>query len=226
MYKIYGVPTQHTRKVLYAAANLELDYSYEYINLSKGEHRTEQFMTKTPAGKVPVLEHDGKYIFESGAIVRYLANINPSAIYPSDAYERSQVDAWLDYIACHLGRWLSTLYFQKVIKTNFKRGAQDQSQIKDALHFIPLQFKQLDAHLEKNQYLTGVSMTLADICAWAYIEQIKFIDISLTPYKYVKRWFERTFDNSNIAQAQIYLTRHMADANFSLYNPSCNSKSI
>jgi glutathione S-transferase len=221
MYKIYGVPTQNTRKVLYVAAQLELDYSYHYINLSKGEHRTEEFMAKTPAGKVPVLEHAGKFLFESGAIVRYLANVNPSPLYPTDAYERAQVDAWLDYITCHVGRWLSTLFFQNVIKINFKRGELDQSQIDDALHFIPLQLSQLNQHLATSSCLTGDNITIADICAWAYIEQVKFIDISLKPYKYVRRWFNYIFDNSHIAQAQIYLTRHITDTNFTLYNPSC-----
>jgi len=57
-------------KTLYVLEELGVEYEYCYVDLGEGENRTENFLKMTPFGKVPVLEHDGEFLFEGGPICR------------------------------------------------------------------------------------------------------------------------------------------------------------
>ena len=75
MFHLYGFFTQNTRKVLYVLSELGADFEFHFVDLGKGEQRSDDFRAKTPVGKVPLLVHDGHSLFESGAICRYVANV-------------------------------------------------------------------------------------------------------------------------------------------------------
>ncbi|MCH8250095.1 MAG: glutathione S-transferase family protein, partial [Proteobacteria bacterium] len=125
MFRLYGFFTQNSLKALYVLEESGVEFEFEFVNLAEGEQKTEEFSHKTPVGKVPVLEHDGEYLFESGAICRYVANVTDSPLYPADKMQRARVDQWMDFFTCHLGRWFSTLYFEAVIKPKFNLGEPD-----------------------------------------------------------------------------------------------------
>ena len=111
MFRLYGFFTQNTMKTLYVLEAVGADYEYEFVNLGEREQRREQFMQMNPVGKVPVLEHDGEHLFESGAICRYVANVLDSPLYPADKMQRARVDQWMDFFTCHLGRWFTNLFY-------------------------------------------------------------------------------------------------------------------
>lgn len=211
MLTVYGFPTQNTKKVLYVAEELSIDYQYQFVDLTKGMQKTDDFKAKTPIGKVPLLAHDDRYICESGAIVRYLANIANSPLYPKDNYERAMVDQWIDFFSIHLGRWLSTLFYEQVIRQKFNLGDKNEDIEAEAVKFAEQQFESVDSHLKDKAYLCGEALSIADLFAFAYIEQVDLISVSIDKHIDLKRWFSSIQTRSSIINAQKKL-----DVSFSL----------
>jgi len=202
MFRLYGFPTQNSLKPLYVLAAVDCEYEFEFVNLSKGEHKSDTFAEKTPIGKVPVLEHNGEHLFESGAICRYIANTTQSPLYPVDALQRARVDQWMDFFSCHLGRWLSLMFFEKVIKAKFNIGDPDQESIEEASKYSNEQFAILNGHLEGTDWLANDAVSIADLFAFAYVEQHRVIDFSLQDFPNVQAWFERVEALESIADAK------------------------
>ena len=67
MYRLHGFYTQNTLKTLYVLEELGVEFEFRFVDLAKGENRSQEFRALNPAGRVPVLEHDGQFLFESGA---------------------------------------------------------------------------------------------------------------------------------------------------------------
>lgn len=191
MFRLHGFYTQNSRKALYVLAALDEEFEFVFTDLSSGIQRSDEFLKMNPAGKVPVLEHDGKYLFESGAICRYAANVTGSDLYPTDPWERALVDQWLDYFVCHPGRWLTSLYFNTVIKPRVGLGEPDQDQVDEATKFATQQLKLVDEHLADNDFLANNRLSIADLTAYAYVEQEADLEYSIDAYSNIVEWYQR-----------------------------------
>jgi len=207
MFRLFGFFTQNSLKTLYVLEEVVGDFEFKFVDLSKGEQRAEAFSKMTPIGKVPVLEHDGEYLFESGAICRYVANRSDSALYPSDCMPRARVDQWMDFFSCHLGHWFNTLYFEAVIKPKFDLGDPDEKGIAEATKFVHLQLGMLNTHLDGSDWLANNAFSIADLFAFAYVEQHKAVDVSLDDYPNVTSWYERIDSRPSIANARARLPK-------------------
>ncbi|MCF7982099.1 MAG: glutathione S-transferase N-terminal domain-containing protein, partial [Pseudomonadales bacterium] len=130
--KIYGFPTFNLTKVLLTAEELGLDYDYIALDPAKGEHKTPEHLQRHPLGKVPVLEHEGDYLYESAAICRYLSRISDSRLYSGDAKAKAKIDQWIDFGSLHIGKWLASYFFEEIIKTKFYGGSVDHALLAEA----------------------------------------------------------------------------------------------
>jgi glutathione S-transferase len=73
--KLYGFPpSPNTRKVQAVAAHLQIPLELEFVNLPKGETRTAEFILLNPGGRTPVLVDGDFTLWESNAIMQYLAS--------------------------------------------------------------------------------------------------------------------------------------------------------
>ncbi|MCH8250803.1 MAG: glutathione S-transferase family protein, partial [Proteobacteria bacterium] len=122
-----------------------------------------------------------------------------------DKMQRARVDQWMDFFTCHLGRWFSTLYFEAVIKPKFNLGEPDIAGIEEAKTFATQQLGMLDAQLEKSNWLANDVLSIADLFAFAYIEQHRMVDFSLDEVPNVKAWFGRIESRESIANARARL---------------------
>ena len=188
MYRILGFKTQNTMKTLYVLEELGVEYDFKYVDLYKGENRQESFLKIAPMGKVPALQHDDEGIFESGAICRYVANIENSELYPADKLQRAKVDQWMDFFSCHLGRQINIICFEKVIKKEANMGSANELACEEALKFANKQLISIDRWLGESKFLAGEKISIADLCAFAYLEQTSKINFSLDEYSNVKKW--------------------------------------
>lgn len=202
MYRIFGFQTQNTKKTLYLIETLNCQYDFKFINLFKRENRQDEFLAVSPFGKTPLLQHDDHYLFESGAICRYLANVEQSNLYPQEAFNRGQVDQWMDFFSCHLGKWLNALYFEKVIKNLAQMGQPDQNRCKEAEKFIDEQVVTVDSWLGANQYFIKDLFSIADLFAFAYIEQFNELEIAFDKVPNIKRWHDEIESLPAIAKAR------------------------
>ena len=202
MYRLHGFFTQNTMKTLYVLEELGVEYEYCYVDLGEGENRTENFLKMTPFGKVPVLEHDGEFLFEGGPICRYVAGAEKSPLYPADKLQRARVDQWMTFFTCHPGRWLTEIYFERVIKPRLGMGEANEKACEKAAKFAHQQFESLDGWLENSQWLANDSLSIADVFALGYLEQIRFIDFSLAQHPRVQAWFDRLDARESAARAR------------------------
>lgn len=207
MFRLHGFFTQNSMKTLYVLEEVVGDFEFQFVDLGKGEQKTEAFSKMTPVGKAPVLEHDGEYLFESGAICRYVASLSDSPLYPGDSLPRARVDQWMDFFSCHLGHQFNRLYFETVIKPKFDIGGPDEACIAEATKFVHLQLDMLNTHLEGSGWLANDEFSIADLTAFAYIEQHRSVDVSIDEYANVKAWFERIESRPSIANAKARLPK-------------------
>ncbi len=205
MYRLHGFFTQNTMKTLYVLEALGVDYEFCFVDLMQRENRTESFMKKPPIGKVPVLEHDGEYLCESGAICRYVSTIEKSPLFPADKLERARVDQWMTFFSCHPGRWLTEIYFEKIIKPKANLGETDPVACERAENFVHQQFLPLERRFEFTDWLANDAMSTADVFALAYMEQVHAIDFPLNDYPRIQEWVGRleALDSTTRARARV-----------------------
>jgi len=202
MYRLYGFSTQNTMKVLYVLEELGCNFEFKTVDLSKGEQRKPEFLKINPVGKTPALQHNDFCLFESGAICRYLANVEESSLYPEDKMKRAQVDQWMDYFTSHLGRWLSSLFFEQFIKPGFGLGTPDEAKCKEAEKFARDQFVAVEQCLGESTYLVGEELTIADLFAFAYIEQVQALKFDISAYPNVQTWLNKIEKRESIQKAR------------------------
>ena len=202
MYRLHGFFTQNTLKTLYVLEELGVDYEFCFVNLMTGDNRSDVFRNMTPAGKVPVLEHDGEFLFESGAICRYVAGVEKSPLYPAEKLQRARVDQWMTFFTCHPGRWLTKLYFEKIIKQAANMGEPDEAGCEEAVKFASQQLKIVERWLENTEWLANGAFSIAEPFALAYVEQARAVDFPLDDLPRVSSWFERLEARESTARAR------------------------
>ena len=147
MIKLYGVGLSfNVSKVRYCLNYLGLKYEWVQTNPIQGENQAAQFVKDFPTGKVPGIDIDGFKLFESNAIIRYLAAANQSPIYPKDAKKRALIDAWLDYVSIHVGHALGRVLFNRVFAPMTSQKV-DESSLQTGLDFLAKYFPILEKQL-------------------------------------------------------------------------------
>ncbi|TDJ04396.1 MAG: glutathione S-transferase family protein [Deltaproteobacteria bacterium] len=201
MFKIYGFRFSfNTTKVLYVAEELGVDYEFINLNAKKGEHKREEYLKLHPAGKAPALFHEGRSLFESSAICRYMALSIDSPLFPQDIYQRCLVDQWLDYNTCHIGRWMASVYFERVLRKSFTGKGPEEKTVAEAMDFLAKQIPPVDQHFADNTFYLGDKLTIADFFSFAYIELHEKAGIDLTPYPNLLRWYEEIKSRPSISK--------------------------
>lgn len=190
MLTIYGSDlSAPANKVRFAANAMGLKYEYKRVDLRAGEHLQPEFLKVNPIGKIPAIDDNGFKMFESGAIIKYLANKNNSPLYPKDVEQRAVVDMWMDFGSMHIGVALSKVIYNRVFVP--LRGLNpDESSLKEGLELLKRFLPVLDNQLAQNQYITGNEFTLADINLLALFDPCEIAGIDIVPFKNIVRWRE------------------------------------
>ena len=103
MLKVLGrITSINVRKVLWAADEMGLGYAREDWGKPIRDPNVPEFLALNPNGQVPVVIDDGFVLWESGAVLRYLAGRAGSDLWPQDLRERALVDQWLTWQATEL----------------------------------------------------------------------------------------------------------------------------
>ena len=102
--KLYFHPMSgNSRRALLVAAHLAVPLERIVVNLPEGEQRGATHLARNPNGRVPVLDDDGFLLWESRAIMVYLAEQTPNqTLWPSEPRARADVNRWLLWCAAHM----------------------------------------------------------------------------------------------------------------------------
>ena len=161
------------------ALNLKgLDYVQKNYALAKGEHKTEEFLSKNPQGLIPALEVDGKIITQSLSIIEYLDHLEPeSKLLPEDPIDRARVQSLSYAIACEIHPLLN-LRILKYLKNDLE---QDEDGVNTWYHhWIKQEFSALEEKLSKDTE-TGI---------YCHGDTPGFADCFLVPQVYNANRFE------------------------------------
>lgn len=213
MLVIYGVPlSQPCRAVIWACMLKSLPFRLELVNPgSKGKNgtRSEAYLGKNPSGTIPMIEDEGFVLWESNAILTYLAQKHSWAdLYPVDLQARSVVDQYLHWHhrnSREASLRLAAPNFRKDIKFPAGHAEQGMSIITNAASIME------SAWLSKHRYIAGESLTLADLACYMEFGQLsaRFGNIfDFVPFPRVRAWMELMeavpfFDEANKANAII-----------------------
>ena len=188
MIKLYGIPiSNNVNKVRYCLNHLGLEYDWTQTNPMQGETQAASFLKINPVGKIPALEDDSFPIFESNAIIKYLASKQNSPIYPQDLKQRVIVDQWIDFVSIHVGDGVTRIMYNRLIAPLLGQEVDEKS-LKKGLEFLGKYLPICDQQLAKNKYLAGANFTLADINLLAVLDPCEMIQVPLTGYSNLTKW--------------------------------------
>ncbi len=202
MIRIYGNPlSPPANKVRYVANQLNIPHEFHNVNLREGEQRQPEFLKINPLGKIPALRDGGYSLGESNAIIRYLADKAGSPIYPRDLQQRGQVDQWIDFATQHIATATSKVMFNTHFY-KFSDATIDERSLKDGRDWLAKYLPMVEQQLSTHAYLTGDTLTLADIVMLSALDVCEVTNIDLTPYTALTKW------RKNLMQQKWYRTCH------------------
>ena len=190
LYYVVGSP--NCRKVHAVLNHLGLQAELVYLDFFRGDLRTPDYLAINPNGMVPSLVDGDLRLWESNAIMQYLAEGVPdNQLYPSDRRARAEIARWQCWELAHFNKAFGVLAFESVAKPNFLNTPPDAALVEWAQgelgRFAPV----LEAAISGRQYLLGDSLTLADY-SMAHLENYQdAVPFDWAPYPQLNRYFAR-----------------------------------
>ncbi|MDP6175769.1 MAG: glutathione S-transferase family protein [Rhodospirillales bacterium] len=190
MIDLYFWTTDNGYKARQMIEESGLDHNLKPVALPKKEQFAPEFLKISPGHKIPaIVDDDGPggqrvTLFESGAILRYLADKSDKGLYPTDPIERLNVDQWLFF-----GSATFTTHAQQL--GHF--AVRMKEKVPQAIEHYTGQYLDMlgvfDTHLADNEYLAG-GYSIADISAYPDVHQHEMLSISLDDFPNLKRWHD------------------------------------
>ncbi|HYW55863.1 MAG TPA: glutathione S-transferase family protein [Polaromonas sp.] len=185
--KLYYFDVLNPRKACALARHLGLPVEFVHVNLGKSEHKTPAFLAMNPNGKVPVLVDGDTTLWESNAIMCYLARKAGSDLWPQDA-RQFDVLRWLMWDATEFAPKAGTLYFEHVIKARFGMGPPDAAEVQKATEGFLRFAAVLEAHLRGRRYLVGEALSVADFAVAITLPYAQQAQLPLQTFPEIRRW--------------------------------------
>lgn len=189
--KLYYSETLMPRKVCAVARHLGAPVEYVPVDLRNGEQHTPAFAALNPNRKVPVLVHDGGTLWESNAIMCFLAQAAGSDLWPTDAVHQIEAVRWLCWDLQHFTRYTGELYFEHVIRAEFDIGDPDPAAVEEALGYVRKYLQVLDDHLQGRDWLVGGSLSVADFAVGVALPYADRAGIPIGDFPAVAGWHGR-----------------------------------
>ena len=174
---------------MWLVGELGLEHRHIEAGVQSGGLDSREFLAMNPHGRIPVIDDDGTIVWESHAILRYLAaRYSRSRFWSKDACERSHVDGWMD--------WSQTALqpdFQQGVFWGFYRTPEPQRNwpaIRDKVARCARHFQLLDRVLADRRFLCG-TFGLADIPAGTSLYRYFELDIERPSVPHVEAWYLR-----------------------------------
>ena len=192
--KLYGFPpSPNTWKVRAVAAQLGVKLELQVVDLSKGEQHTPAYLALNPTGRTPTLVDGDFKLWESTAIMQYLASRSTNSVWPDDARVRADIVRWQSWGLQHFGPdACQPLIFQHLVKKILSLGPPDPTIVEKAMEAFRRDASLLNTHLTKQRYLAG-QLTLADFSVAAVLVYTKETEMPLAQYPRVQEWSDRIF---------------------------------
>ncbi|MFA5122821.1 glutathione S-transferase family protein [Zavarzinia sp.] len=188
MIELYTAKTPNGRKVSVMLEELGVPYRVVALDLGKGDQFKPDFLAMNPNNKIPVIKDldDGRVVFESGAILVYLAEKYGRFLAPQGSAERSVQLEWLFFQMASIGPMMGQLF-------HF-RNYQGEPQTYPLERFsgeVNRIYKVLEGRLAAAPYLGGTDYSIADMAAYPWVKLGGFLGVDVEALPGVSAWLER-----------------------------------
>ncbi len=153
-------PSPRSFKVLLAAEHFKVPYEIKLVNLGAGEQKSDALARLNLNQRVPVLT-DGDYaLWESNAILEYLAAARGQL--PMDAKARLNITRWLYWESAHWDSACAVFIFERVVKQRFNIGQESPQEIERGHALFKRLAPVLNEQLSRHPFICGAQITIAD----------------------------------------------------------------
>lgn len=181
MIDLYTASTPNGWKASVCLEELALPYNVHDIDLRSNQQKTAQFLAINPNGRIPAIVDDGFAVFESGAILIYLAEL-AGRLMPTDVKGRSEVIQWLMFQMGGVGPMMgqANVFFramEKKIPEAIQRYQNESRRL----------FEVLNTRLADHEYLAK-DYSIADIANWCWVRIHPWSGVSIDGLDHLQRW--------------------------------------
>ncbi len=190
--KLYQFPfSPACQKVVAFAHEVGVPLELVTLELFKGEARTPAMLAKNPNGKVPILE-DGEFVlWESTAMLAYIAAKTGRAdLAPTTPRERAEVERWTSWEGAHFGPAIRKVAFERIVKKLAGLGAPDEAVVRTGIEEFAARASVLEQSLGTKEYVCG-RLTIADFALAPYAALAASCGLDFEPYPKAKAWLGR-----------------------------------
>lgn len=186
MIDLYTASTPNGWKASIVLEELALPYTVHRIDLQAEEQKQPEFLAINPNGRIPAIvdrEQDDLAVFESGAILIYLAE-KTGKLLPTDVAGRSRAIQWLMFQMGGLGPMMGQAnvfhrYAPERIPYATERYQRESRRLLEVL----------DGQLGRHEYLAG-TYSIADIANWCWASTYEWSGISIDGLPHLARWLD------------------------------------
>lgn len=202
--KLYCVAASpNARKAIAVAKELGVTLEVVPLNVLAGDTKTPEYLAINPNGKFPALTDGDFALWESNAIMKYVASKKPNDLWPSDARAQADVDRWLFWESAHFTPACNPLIFENFVKSAiFNRGPADPEVLAKAEPVFHQYVQVLEQHFAKHDYLVGNSLTLADLAVFPVLDYAEMCKYPMADYPSTMQWLNRMRQTSLYANSK------------------------
>jgi GSH-dependent disulfide-bond oxidoreductase len=178
---LYTAATPNGWKISIALEEMGLPYEVRVIDFTTEEQKAAWYVALNPNGRIPTLDDDGFVVFESGAILIYLAE-KTGKFLPKDVHGRSRVIQWLMFQMGGIGPMMGQAnvffrYFPEKIQPAIDRYQREVTRL----------FGVLDRQLASHEYIAG-EYSIADMALWPWVSGYDWSGVSVAGFTNLQRW--------------------------------------
>lgn len=178
---LYTAATPNGWKVSIALEEMRLPYDWKLIDFATNEQKADWYTAINPNGRIPALDDDGFTLFESGAILMYLAE-KTGQFLPTDVQGRSRVIQWLMFQMSAVGPMMGQAnvflrYFPEKIQPAIDRYQREVTRL----------FGVMDKQLAAHEYIAG-DYSIADMALWPWVSGHDWSGVTIDGFDHLQRW--------------------------------------
>ena len=198
MIRIWGRKNSvNVQKVMWTIAELGLAHERLEVGGPFGGI-DETFRQRNPNGLIPVIEDQGTIVWESNAVVRYLAaRWGEGLLWDVDPSKRALADQWMDWQQTTIQPTMGPL-FRGLIRTPPEQ--RDEPALQQAAVRLGEIFAILDDHLEERTYVAGDRLSIGDIPVGAHTYRFLHLPIERPTLVHLQRWYDRLTESAAFRQ--------------------------
>ena len=191
--KLYLFPAGRAVGVLALKNYLALDCEVQLLDFRRGDQLTPEYLALNPNKKMPTLEDDGFVLWESNAILFYLAAKHPeNGLWPSDLKGQADVVRWLAWQSAHWdAESCGMVSYEKASKSVLGLGPPDAAFIARGQQNFARFAAVLNNSLIGKTWLVGERLTIADFSVGGVVPSAESMGLPIGDYPEIARWYER-----------------------------------